>query len=270
VTTFGRAVARLPTLHRLMLQYSTAGPKLGAAVAVALGGGAVGNESSAEGGVGGGGGDPAEDPSRALTDPRRRRRLGFDGEGGADGGDGGEGDDEGGDEGGGEIGGRADGGGGALARGPAVAVLSEINLQGSQLSSAGAAALFSAWGTHAPRAINLEGCLPHARRSLPSLWAALGRRAPMALRQLNLGFNGLGPAEVAALAVSLQTNPWLEGLDLGSNPVGPEGVASLCDALQANPACGLHSLGLDFTNVGPVGAARLATYLSSRRCQVIQ
>ena len=55
----------------------------------------------------------------------------------------------------------------------------------------------------------------------------------MALRQLNLGLNALGPAEVAALAEALQTNPWLEALDLGSNPIGPEGAARLCDALQA-------------------------------------
>ena len=52
-------------------------------------------------------------------------------------------------------------------------------------------------------------------------------------------------------------------------PSSPPKRRCLIYALQANPACGLHSLGLDFTNVGPLGAARLATYLASRRCQAI-
>jgi len=212
IKTFGAALARLPTLRRLQVQYNEAGAGLGRSVAAALGGG----------------GDAPSGDATATASPAAPPRKGR-------------------------------GWGGLL----------QVNLQGSQLASGGAEALFRALGgpLGGPELLNVEGAIgSRARAALPALWEALGRPAYQCapLQRLNLGFNQLGAAEATQLSGALRTNAWLLELDLGSNALDAEAVAELCGGLEENTR--LQTLTLNFCEVGAAGARSLSELLARREC----
>jgi Ran GTPase-activating protein (RanGAP) involved in mRNA processing and transport len=83
--------------------------------------------------------------------------------------------------------------------------------------------------------------------------------ANVALPELDLWANNIGPEGAASIAKALFTNATLTKLNLMTNNIGPEGAASIAKALLTNAT--LAELNLRDNNIGPEGAASIAKAL---------
>ena len=79
------------------------------------------------------------------------------------------------------------------------------------------------------------------------------------IKELNLGYNDLGPNGSTALAEALKTNTSLARIDLRSNQIGPEGATALAKALTENTS--ITELYLGDNNIENTGATALANAL---------
>jgi len=121
-----------------------------------------------------------------------------------------------------------------------------------------------------------ESSAPLGLEEVRTLATLVREHAPLAVKNLYLDDNLLGPEAIALLAPLLASSgllPRLETLVLTSNAMGEQGMATLCAALAARaelepPPPPLALLDIASNQIGDGGVAALATEVGAGRCAV--
>ena len=102
--------------------------------------------------------------------------------------------------------------------------------------------------------INGEGVV---FETIAELIARLGVEPPV--MSVNLGYNNIGPAGVAAIAEALKVNKTVTRISLSSNYIGNAEATAIAEALKVNET--VTSVSLSYNNIGDAGAAAIAEAL---------